>query len=240
MIVGNKTQQLSSLALLLQRFAYEVTSVSTAAHARGQASVTRPALIVSEPILPDMDGLDFFRMLRQERRTASIPVVMLIPPSDAALEKRCLDSGVAACITKPILAEDLYRTVQAAVEPRPRADFRIDARLPVSVNNVRLCSTEGECEVDLSEHGMYVPMPKPYPKNRRITVRFHIKDRTISATGAVLHSHTSAEGPSKEPGMGLKFINMAPQDREFIRAFVRAEVTRGIRAASSRGSAYTV
>ncbi len=234
-IAGSKTREMLSLTLLLQRFEYEVSTADTAAQALERISAKRPALIITELVLPGMKGMELFQLLRQDLRTAFIPVIFVVPVSDAAAERRCLGMGAAGCITKPIQAEELYRTVQKAIEPRPRTDIRIETRLPVSVNDVPLDCPEGQCGIDLSEHGMYVPMDKPLPHNRRITVQFHIKDRTISVQGAVLHSHTTSAGPHQEPGIGLKFLTIASQDQQFIRAFIRDEVMRDIKAALSSG-----
>ncbi len=233
-VAGNKTLEILSLSLLLRRFEYDVFSAHTAADALEQISANRPALIISDLILPGMSGMDLFRLLKQDLRTAFIPVVFVIPPSDVASERQCEDSGAAGCISKPIQAEELYRTVQEIIEPRPRGWIRIDTRLPVSLNNVRLDCSEGACAVDLSENGIYVPTREPYPNNKRVTVQIGIKNRTISATAAVLHSHSAAEGPQKEPGMGLKFVSIAPQDQDFIRKFIRDEVNRDVQSALSR------
>jgi len=235
-VAGNKTMEILSLSLLLQRFEYDVSSAHTAAEALERISANRPALIITDMVLPGMSGMDLFQLLKQDLRTAFIPVVFVIPPSDVASDRYCMESGAAACISKPIQAEELYRTVQEIIEPKPRAGIRIDTRLPISLNNVRLDCAEGACEVDLSENGIYVPTREPYPQNRQITVQIDIKDRKISATAAVLHSHSPAEGQRKEPGMGLKFIKISPQDQDFIRKFIHDEVSRDIRSALSQVS----
>lgn len=238
-VAGNKTLETLSLSLLLQRFEYDVFSAHTAAEALERISANRPALIITDLVLPGMSGMDLFQLLKQDLRTAFIPVVFVIPPSDVASDRYCLESGAAACMSKPIQAEELFRTVQEIIEPRPRAGIRIDTRLSVSLNNVPLDCPEGVCAVDLSENGIYVPTREPYPQNRRVTLQLDIKNRTISATAAVLHSHTSAEGPRKEPGMGLKFVKISQQDQDFIRKFIHDEVNRDIKSALSRVSINT-
>jgi CheY-like chemotaxis protein len=230
LVVGNKTQSMLSICLLLKRFAYSVSEAYTASEALALINREIPALIITDLVLPGMSGMDFFQMLKQSRRTASLPVVFTVPLSDAAAERQCYDNGAAGCIMKPIQSEELYRTVQSLVEPIPRASIRIDARSSVSLNNEPLGCPEDSCEIDLSEHGMYLPTYKSYPRNRRITVRFHIKDRTISAEGSVVYSYTSVgQGRHREPGIGLKFVSIAPRDREFIRSFIRDEVTRDVK-----------
>jgi CheY-like chemotaxis protein len=208
---------------------------STAAESIKRISAAAPALVITNLVLPGIGGMDLLKLLKQTIRTASIPVVCLIPLNDTESEGRCLSAGAAACISKPVQAEDLYRAVQLTIEPIPRGEIRIGARLPVSVDNVPLDCPGGKCEIDLSVDGMYVPTKKPYPRNRRITVQFNIKDRIIAAQGSVLYRHVSGPGPSKKPGIGLKFIDMADQDQEFIRTFIRNEVTRDISAALSHG-----
>ncbi len=235
-VAGNKTLEFLSLSLLLQRFGYDVSSAHTSSEALEQISAKRPALIISDLVLPGMSGMDLFRLLKQDLRSAFIPFIFVIPPSDVASERQCLDSGAAACISKLIQAEEVFRTVQEIIEPSPRSGIRIDTRLSVSLNNVRLDCTEGPCAVDLSESGIYVPTPQPYPQNKRVSVQIGIKDRTISTTAAVLHRHSAAEHPRKEPGMGLKFVAISPQDRDFIRKFIHDEVSRDIQSALSRAS----
>jgi CheY-like chemotaxis protein len=234
LVVSSKAREQITVSLLLQRFEYEVVSASTVAQALERVAETVPALIITDLALPGMSGVDLLHLLRQDRRTESVPVIYLVPMSDASSERRCLDMGAAGCISKPVRAEELYRTVQAAIEPRPRESIRIDTRLPVSVNNVPLDCSGDNCEIDLSEQGMFAPMLTTYPRNRRVTVQISINDRTISAEGAVLYCQTPGEGHSREPGIGLKFINIAPQDQEFIRKFIRDEVNRDIKAALSR------
>ncbi len=227
LVVGNKTPSLLSISLLLRRFEYTVSEAYSASEAFEIISAASHSLVITDLVLPGMTGMDFFRMLKQSRRTSSIPVVFIIPMSDAAAERRCYDTGAAGCITKPIQSEELYRVVQAVTEPIPRENIRIDAKSPVSLNNEPLECPEDSCLIVLSENGMYVPTYKPYPRNRRISVRFNIKDRAISAEGSVVYNLTSV-GQHKKPGIGLKFINIAPQDQEFIRSFIRDEITRDV------------
>jgi CheY-like chemotaxis protein len=233
LIVGSNPQNMRSLSLLLQRFGYDVTTADNAGQALADLPDVRPSLVITDLALADMSGMDFFRQLVQNRVAASTPVVFTVPPSDAAAESRCLDHGAVACITKPVQAEELFRVVQAVIEPRPRANIRIDVRLPVSVNNVPVICPEGGCLIDLSEQGMHLPMNKPYPSKGRIAVQLQIKDRTIFAEGTIQYSHAAGSGRHQEPGIGLKFIQIAPQDQDFIRKFIREEVTRDLTTALS-------
>jgi CheY-like chemotaxis protein len=190
-----------------------------------------PSLVITELDLPQMNGFDLLHRLRQEQRTASIPVIAVTGTGngngngngDNGTVARCLRAGFTACLGKPLGAEDLYRTVQTAIEQTPRSSLRIHARMPVIVNNVPIDCVEGECASVISEHGMYIRTMKPHPPKSRLSIQIALKGRTISADAVVLYSHRFGEGPFGEPGMGIKFARIAPQDQEYIRLFIRNE-----------------
>lgn len=228
LIVESKTTDLFYDSMLLQRFEYRVCTVNSAGQAIELASMALPALVIADLYLPGMSGVDLIRLLRQDPRTFSLPVILLTPSGDQSGERRCRAAGAIACLIKPVQAEELYRTVQAAIEATPRSSIRIRTKLSVSVNNVPLDCIEGECASILSEHGVYVRTLGPYPRDDRLALEMNINGRVVLADAVVLHSHRPGEGPFMEPGMGLKFIRIAPEDQEFIRQFIREEVSRGI------------
>jgi CheY-like chemotaxis protein len=227
---GSSGRNILSLSLLLQRFNYEVFIANTAAQAFERISADRPALVFTDIICRTWAEWTFLK-LRESRDGKSIPVIFMVPPGDAAAEHRCLAYGAAGCITKPVQAEELYRAVQHVIEPKPRASMRIGTRMPVSVDNLPLdCGTK-ECSIDLSEQGMRVPINKPYPRNKQVVIQLHMKERTISVEGSVRYYISAHSGPSDSPAMGLMFSSIAPQDKEFIRKFVRDEVVRDVNEA---------
>ena len=126
--------------------------------------------------------------------------------------------------------EDLYRVVQVAVEPLPRMNLRINTDLSVIVNDRNVECVEGECASVLSEHGLYVRSPDPYPLNTRLPVQIRLADRTIAADTVVIYSHQAGDDPQDEPGMGLQFTEISREDQKRIRLFIRHEITKDIDA----------
>jgi len=236
LLVDNKTNDLFYGSMLLQRFGYRVCTANTAVQALDMVSVAVPSLVLADLYLPGMNAVDLMGLFRQDPRTSSLPVITFAPAGDEAAEKRCLASGAAACLAKPLQPEDLYRSVQAAIESTPRSSIRIATRLAVSVNNVLLGPVECECGSVLSEYGMYVRMLRPYARNEQLAIELDVDGRRIPAEATVLYSHRYDDGPFKEPGMGIKFLRMAPEDREFIRDFIHNEITRDIAPEGARVS----
>src|SRR5271169_5982371 len=220
LVVDSKTTDLFTCAMLLKRFGYRVCTANTLVQALNMISVAIPALVITDLYLPVMTGIDLNSLLKQDPRTASVPLIILRSSGDEAAIRRCLALKITS-LSKPVQVEDLYHAVQTSIETSPRSNIRIETRLIVSVNNVPLDCIEGECTSVLSEHGMYIRTHEPHSRNEHVTVEININGRVISAEATVLYSHRHYDGPFAEPGMGLKFLNMASEDNIFIRKFIR-------------------
>jgi hypothetical protein len=59
-------------------------------------------------------------------------------------------------------------------------------------------------------------------------VRLFLPGREIQAKAVVLYSYTAGAGPYKDPGMGMKFVEMSEQDRAAIKAYIREQLTGDI------------
>ncbi len=57
--------------------------------------------ILLDAMMPGLDGYETCRRLKDDPRTASVPVVFLTAQSRAADPRRALDAGALACLTKP-------------------------------------------------------------------------------------------------------------------------------------------
>jgi CheY-like chemotaxis protein len=227
-LVNSDAHLLFTLAMLLQRFNYHVCTAKTGEEALEMITMAVPSLVITALALPGMSGLDLLYRLRPDPQTQAVPVIALTGDGAAEVRIRSLRAGFAECLQRPVAAEELYRAVQQAVEPTPRSNIRIYTRLPVSVDGVALDCDGGECASVLSEHGMYIRTLAPSPMNTVIALRFTLGGRMISLDAVVLYGHRFGEGPFSEPGMGLKFLRIDPQDQQEIRQFIRNEITRGL------------
>lgn len=228
MVVDSSANDRFYISILLQRLGYHVCSAKTAEEALDLLSVALSALIIAEFTILQSDGVSSIQRFKQDPRTDSVPVIALTLSGDLVVKKRSLEAGAVDCLTKPIHAADLYRTVQANIEPSPRSSIRIRTRIPLTVNNAPLDYSGGECATMISENGMYVRTLKPSPVNAPLSVAMVIKGRKIALDAVVLYNHRFGQGPFGQPGMGLKFTRILPDDQAFIRQFVNDDVTRDI------------
>nr|WP_295786768.1 HD domain-containing phosphohydrolase [Rhodoferax sp.] len=70
-----------------------------------------PDLIIVDYMMPDIDGLEFLRLLREVPGRATVPVVMITANDQKQLRYRALDLGANEFLTKPVdKVEFLART----------------------------------------------------------------------------------------------------------------------------------
>src|SRR5581483_3874600 len=101
----------------LQRVGYQCISASSGAQGIALASQRNPDLILLDLRLPDMMGFSVLKQLRQDGRTASIPVITIT----AELNASDLLGDAAACfqvqgfLQKPVALDVLLRTIAQAL-----------------------------------------------------------------------------------------------------------------------------
>jgi two-component system phosphate regulon response regulator PhoB len=76
------------------------------------ASREIPDLIVLDWMMPSMTGLEVAERLRQESRTAKIPIILLTAKGQEKDKKMGLEAGVAAYLVKPFSPLELLQIVQ--------------------------------------------------------------------------------------------------------------------------------
>jgi signal transduction histidine kinase len=78
----------------------------------------RPTVIITDWMMPHMDGLELTRRLRADPLTKHIPIVMLTARSDVQDKVASLETGVNAFLGKPFSAHELVSVVRSLVRAR--------------------------------------------------------------------------------------------------------------------------
>jgi two-component system alkaline phosphatase synthesis response regulator PhoP len=104
----------------LAREGYQVTTVGSGEEALKQAGSKPPDLIVLDLMLPGMDGFNVCRQLKNDRRTAHIPIVMLTVKGEESDIVVGLELGADDYITKPFSPKVLLARVKAVLRRREK------------------------------------------------------------------------------------------------------------------------
>jgi signal transduction histidine kinase len=81
----------------------------------------RPTVIVTDLMMPDVDGLELTRRLRSDPTTRHIPIVMLTARGDLEDRIAGLETGVNAYLAKPFSAKELVSVVRSQLENQETA-----------------------------------------------------------------------------------------------------------------------
>jgi two-component system phosphate regulon response regulator PhoB len=77
-----------------------------------------PDLVLLDWMLPGQSGIDFARRLRTDKRTRTVPIIMLTARSDEQEKLTGLDAGADDYITKPFSPRELNARIKAVLRRR--------------------------------------------------------------------------------------------------------------------------
>lgn len=106
--------------LVLERAGFRVEEAATGGEGLRQAQELRPALMLLDIILPEIDGWTLARMLRADPRTCDAVILALTALTGANDGARSLASGFDEVLTKPVLPRTLAAVVGRYVADRPK------------------------------------------------------------------------------------------------------------------------
>ena len=152
----------ATVAPLLRARGYEVLSAMTGRSALEAVELDKPDLIVLDLGLPDINGVE---VCRQVRQTLSTPILVLSARGAEGDKVNALDAGADDYVTKPFGAEELLARIRAALrraespapasEPLVRGDLVIDRerfRVLRGGEELRLTPKEFELLTFLAQH----------------------------------------------------------------------------------------
>jgi two-component system KDP operon response regulator KdpE len=125
LIVDDEPSILATMGPLLRSRGYEVVTAMNGRRAIESVERDKPDLIVLDLGLPDVDGIEVCRMVRELSAT---PIVVLSARGAEGDKVRALDTGADDYVTKPFGAEELTARIRAALR---RADGSLSASEPI-------------------------------------------------------------------------------------------------------------
>ena len=164
LVVEDESSIASFVSLYLKNAGYGVKTAATGGDALTQAAAQEPALIVLDLMLPDIDGIEVCKRIRQR---SDVPILMLTARDEDVDKIIGLEVGADDYLTKPFNPRELVARVKsilrrATPERRERetevivhGDLRIDAgRREVHVvdEEIQLAPKEFDLLWELLDH----------------------------------------------------------------------------------------
>ncbi len=96
----------------LSRAGFRIAFADDGQSALDLARTGRPALVITEILIPKLDGLTLCRRLRDESATRHVPVIVF---SFLAAASRAREAGASAFIRKPLIESTFIAMVHDAI-----------------------------------------------------------------------------------------------------------------------------
>jgi two-component system, OmpR family, KDP operon response regulator KdpE len=211
LVCDDEHQILRALRVILRDAGYEALPASTGEEALDVAAVSRPDAGIIDLVLPDMDGIELCRRLRE---WTEMPLIVLSAVGDEDAKVRALAAGADDYVTKPFGPRELIARLQAnmrRIEPDPEQTLITTDGLEVDLASRTVRQNGAEVHLTPTEFDLLRLLARN--RGRLMTHR----DLLVSVWGAgygddtqVLRAHIANLRRKIEPPGGPKYIRTDP------------------------------
>ncbi len=166
-IVDDEPDILSLVTLNLKKAGFEVKEFEDLYSFNFYLNKNMPDLVVLDLMLPDGDGLTKCRELKQEKRTAQLPIIMLTARGDETDKIIGLELGADDYITKPFSPKELVARVKAVLR-------RTEKKEPASKNIIALGK---HIVIDQEKYEIYLDNEKIETTTTEFKILFYLASR---------------------------------------------------------------
>lgn len=137
LIVDDEVRMRRFIRMNMELEGYQVIEADNGLHALEQIRQHTPDLVVMDVMMPEMDGFETLKLLRE---ISTVPVILLTVKADEEDKIHGLALGADDYVTKPFSPRELSSRVAAVLRradwpaPAPRTILTIDERLSIDFN----------------------------------------------------------------------------------------------------------
>ena len=123
LVCDDEPQILRALRVVLREAGFEAIPAETAEEALDRAAVRPPDAAIIDLVLPDGDGVEVTRKLRE---WSDMPIIVLSAVGEEAEKVRALEAGADDYVTKPFGPRELVARLRGGAAPRGPPRRRAD------------------------------------------------------------------------------------------------------------------
>jgi len=124
LIAEDSPTQASLTKHLLEGHNYKVLVAQNGKQALDLLAIQKPSLIISDIVMPEMNGYELCKKIKSEKHTENIPVILLTGLSDPEEIIEGLSCGADSFITKPYNEKHLLSNIEKLIYKENKADHR--------------------------------------------------------------------------------------------------------------------
>lgn len=126
LVVDDEQDLLDIISYNLKKEGYQVLIAENGREGIELAKVHKPALILLDIMMPEMDGIEVCKYLKADDTVKSTPIIFLTAKSEERIEVKGLDLGADDFIAKPVSTSKLLSRIKAVLRR-----YRDDSDLPL-------------------------------------------------------------------------------------------------------------
>lgn len=121
---------------------YHVTGAENGIQALEQIYERRPDLVLSDVMMPEMDGFELCRQIKRDERLQDLPIILLTARAETADEVEGLEVGADAYVEKPFDAAALKARIENLIASRQQLREQYSREVVVQPHDVTVTSEE--------------------------------------------------------------------------------------------------
>ncbi|MDB5933672.1 MAG: hybrid sensor histidine kinase/response regulator [Massilia sp.] len=206
LIVEDSPTQAERLRRLIHSAGYSVRTASNGKQALALVSERKPQLIVSDIVMPEMNGYDLCRALKADADLADIPVILVTALNDAKDIIRGIENGADNFIRKPYSEEYLLNRVsQVLLNQRLRENSGSEAGIGVYLG-------EQKHFINASRQQMLDLLISTYEQAVQVNAELQARERQVVELNMRLSQH-AAELEEQNREIAQKNLELAEASR---------------------------
>jgi signal transduction histidine kinase/ligand-binding sensor domain-containing protein/DNA-binding response OmpR family regulator len=166
---------------------YSIIEASNGRQALQKAIASVPDLVVSDIMMPEMNGIDFCRKLKADRHTSHIPVVLLTARTSDEQKLEGFDMGANDYITKPFNFEILQSRIRNLLLQRENSQKAFQKHMDVKASDIQITSLDEKMiqnAIKIVEEHIADPDFSVEELSREMAMsRVHLYKKLLSLTG---------------------------------------------------------
>ena len=100
----------------LETAGFDATAVNLSSAAIEMAYLVKPDIFVVDLMMPDINGFQLCRMIREDPVVRNIPIIIITALTDKESKKVAMDAGANDYLTKPFHINELKSRINALLE----------------------------------------------------------------------------------------------------------------------------